>query len=147
MAIELGKVNVTDLVENDYKILGIGINKSSNKGGIFTVNYTTLTQAKDNLKNLILTRKGERLMQPEFGCDIYNLLFEQIHSTDDFENRIDSIIESAVKSWLPYINIDRINYIWNDNNIDNHIINLEIKFSLLSNPNLSESTTIIVNTQ
>jgi phage baseplate assembly protein W len=147
MAIELGKVNVTDLVENDYKILGIGINKSSNKGGIFTVNYTTLTQAKDNLKNLILTRKGERLMQPEFGCDIYNLLFEQIHSTDDFENRIESIIESAVKSWLPYINIDRINYIWNDNNIDNHIINLEIKFSLLSNPNLSESTTIIVNTQ
>jgi len=147
MAIELGKVNVTDLVENDYKILGIGINKSSNKGGIFAVNYTTLTQAKDNLKNLILTRKGERLMQPEFGCDIYNLLFEQIHSTDDFENRIESIIESAVKSWLPYINIDRINYIWNDNNIDNHIINLEIKFSLLSNPNLSESTTIIVNTQ
>ena len=147
MAIELGKVNVTDLVENDYKILGIGINKNSNKGGIFAVNYTTLTQAKDNLKNLILTRKGERLMQPEFGCDIYNLLFEQIHSTDDFENRIESTIESAVKSWLPYINIDRINYIWNDNNIDDHIINLEIKFSLLSNPNLSESTTIIVNTQ
>ena len=27
MAIELGKVNVTDLTENDYKILGIGINK------------------------------------------------------------------------------------------------------------------------
>jgi hypothetical protein len=74
-------------------------------------------------------------------------LFEQIHSTDDFENRIESTIESAVKSWLPYINIDRINYIWNDNNIDDHIINLEIKFSLLSNPNLSESTTIIVNTQ
>jgi hypothetical protein len=52
MAIELGKVNVTDLSENDYKILGIGINKSSNKGGIFSVNYTTLTQARENLKNL-----------------------------------------------------------------------------------------------
>ncbi len=30
MAIELGKVNVVDLTENDYKILGIGINKTSN---------------------------------------------------------------------------------------------------------------------
>ena len=78
MAIELGKVNVTDLTENDYKILGIGINKSSDRGGIFAVNYTTLTQAKDNLKNLILTRKGERIMNPTFGCDIYNVLFEQL---------------------------------------------------------------------
>lgn len=147
MAIELGKVNVADLKENDYKILGIGINKSSNSAGIFSVNYTTLTQAKENLKNLILTRKGERLMQPEFGCDIYNLLFEQMYSTDEFENRIETAVDDAVKQWLPYINIDRINYIWDNNNIDNHTINLEIKFSLLSNPNLSESTTITVNTQ
>ena len=29
MAIELGKVKVTDLTENDYKVLGIGINKRS----------------------------------------------------------------------------------------------------------------------
>jgi phage baseplate assembly protein W len=78
MAIELGKVNVTDLTENDYKVLGIGINRSSNSNGIFATNYTTLTQAKDNLKNLILTKKGERLMQPEFGCDIWLVLFEQI---------------------------------------------------------------------
>ena len=64
MAIELGKVNVVDLAENDYKVLGIWINKGSDSNGIFAVNFTTLTQAKDNLKNLILTRKGERLMQP-----------------------------------------------------------------------------------
>ena len=57
MAIELGKVKVTDLTENNYKILGIGINKRSDKSGIFSVNYTTLNQAKDNLKNLLLTKK------------------------------------------------------------------------------------------
>ena len=58
MAIELGKVNVTDLTENDYKVLGIGINRSSNSNGTFATNYTTLNQAKDNLKNLILTKKS-----------------------------------------------------------------------------------------
>ena len=57
MAIELGKVNVTDLTDNNYKILGIGINRRSDSNGIFAVNYTTLTQAKDNLRNLILTKK------------------------------------------------------------------------------------------
>ena len=60
MAIELGKINVADLAENDYKIVGIGINKTNDSNGIFAVNYTTLKQAKDNLTNLIMNRKGER---------------------------------------------------------------------------------------
>ena len=123
MAIELGKVNVTDLAENDYKILGIGINKSSDRGGIFAVNYTTLTQAKDNLKNLILTRKGERIMNPTFGCDIYNVLFEQLDG-QLIENKIESTILDAVSNWLPYLNIDEIIFDYDDNDIDNNRINL-----------------------
>ena len=78
MAIEYGKVKVVDLVENDYKVLGIGINKSSSTSGAFPVNYTTLMQAKDNLLNLIMTKKGERVGQPEFGCDIWKIIFEPI---------------------------------------------------------------------
>ena len=144
MAIELGKVNVTDLTENDYKILGIGINKNSDKGGIFAVNYTTLTQAKDNLKNLILTRKGERIMNPTFGCDIWKVLFDQMDG-DIIETKIESAILDAVSNWLPYLNIDEIIFDYDDNDIDNNRINLEIKFSLLSNPNLGESVKINVN--
>jgi phage baseplate assembly protein W len=144
MAIELGKVNVTDLTENDYKILGIGINKNSDKGGIFAVNYTTLTQAKDNLKNLILTRKGERIMNPTFGCDIYKVLFEQMDG-GLIETKIESTILDAVSNWLPYLSIDEIIFDYDDNDIDNNRINLEVKFSLISNPNLGESVTINVN--
>jgi phage baseplate assembly protein W len=144
MAIELGKVNVTDLTENDYKILGIGINKSSDRGGVFAVNYTTLTQAKDNLKNLILTRKGERIMNPTFGCDIYKVLFEQMDG-GLIENKIESTILDAVSNWLPYLSIDEIIFDYDNNDIDNNRINLELKFSLVSNPNLGESVTINVN--
>jgi len=144
MAIELGKVNVTDLTENDYKVLGIGINRSSNSNGIFATNYTTLTQAKDNLKNLILTKKGERLMQPEFGCDIWLVLFEQI-SEGIIEAKIEGYIVDAVSQWLPYLNIDEIIFDYDDNDIDNNRIGLDIKFSLKNNPNLSESVQINVN--
>ena len=144
MAIELGKVNVTDLTENDYKILGIGINKSSDRGGIFAVNYTTLTQAKDNLKNLILTRKGERIMNPTFGCDIYKVLFEQMDG-GLIESKIESTILDAVSNWLPYLSIDEIIFDYDNNDIDNNRINLELKFSLVSNPNLGDSVTINVN--
>ena len=104
MAIELGKVKVDDLTQNDYKVLGIGINKNSNKGGVFAVNYTTLNQAKDNIKNLILTRKGERLMQPEFGCDVWKVLFEPMDG-QIIENLIENYIIDAVETWLPYLTI------------------------------------------
>ncbi len=144
MAIELGKVNVTDLVENNYKVLGIGINKRSNSNGIFATNYTTLTQAKDNLKNLILTKKGERMMQPDFGCDVWRVLFEQI--SGDIEQTIESTIVQAVSRWLPYLNIDTIIFDYDENDIDTNKITLDIKFSLISNPNLSESIQINITT-
>ncbi|MEY4332735.1 MAG: Baseplate wedge protein gp25 [Bacteroidota bacterium] len=144
MAIELGKVNVTDLSQNDYKVLGIGINKSSNSNGVFAVNYTTLTQAKDNLTNLIMTQKGERVHQPDFGCDIWKVLFEQIVD-GDIDYKVESVILDAVSKWLPYITINDIILDYNDEYKDSNKIGVEINFSLTSNPNLKESVTINVN--
>ena len=141
MAIELGKINVTDLKQNNYKVLGIGINTSSNKNGVFATNYTTLSQAKNNLLNLIMTKKGERVMQPEFGCDIWKLLFEPI-IRDDIDSKIEFTINDAVKKWLSYLNIDEIVFDYDDASIDKHTISLDIKFSLISNPNMTESLSI-----
>ena len=144
MAIELGKVNVTDLVENDYKVLGIGINTTSNSNGIFAVNYTTLTQAKSNLQNLILTRKGERLQNPNFGCDIHNLLFEQINE-ETIGTKIEDSILDAVGPWLPYLNIEQIVFDYNDNDIDTNKISVDVKFSLKSNTTMTELLSITIN--
>jgi phage baseplate assembly protein W len=144
MAIELGKVNVSDLTENNYKILSIGINRISDNNGIFPVNYTTLSQAKDNLKNLILTKKGERVMNPEFGCDVWLLLFEQI-IPGQIETQIENTILDAVSNWLPYLNIDEIIFDYDETDIDVNNINLDVKFSLVSNPNLSETLNISIN--
>jgi phage baseplate assembly protein W len=144
MALELGRVNIQDLSENDYKVLGISINKKSDRGGIFAVNYTTLSQVKYNLINLILTKKGERVMQPTFGCDVWKILFEPIID-GEIDTRIEASIVEAVTTWLPYVNIDRILFDYDENDIDRHQINLEIQFSLVSNPNIRDSVTINVN--
>jgi len=144
MAIELGNVKVADLSENDYKVLGIGINKSSNSNGVFSTNYTTLTQAKDNLKNLILTKKGERLMNPDFGCDVWLVLFEQMDGAT-IETRIETAIVDAVDTWLPYLTLTSIVFDYDDNDIDTNKISLDIQFALASNPNLTESVQININ--
>ena len=144
MAIELGRINVTDLTENNYKVIGIGINRNSDNAGVFPVNYTTLNQAKDSLINLIMTKKGERAMQPEFGCDIWNLLFEPIIE-ETISTQIENSIISAVEIWLPYLNIDNIIFDYDENDIDSNKINVEVKFSLKSNPSLSESINVNIN--
>jgi len=141
MAIELGKYNVTDIKENDYKVLGVSINETSNSNGAFAVNFTSINQAKSNLQNLILTKKGERLMQPEFGCDIWKIIFEPIIE-GDIESKIENSILDAVNAWLPYLNIDTILFDYDDNDIDTNKIQLEIQFSLKSNSNVGASVTI-----
>jgi phage baseplate assembly protein W len=143
MAIELGRFNSQDLSINKDKILGIGINKNSDSNGVFAVNYTTLSQAKDNIVNLIMTRKGERTMQPEFGCDIWRLIFEQI-TPDVIEFEIERTIIEAVDIWLPYLNVDEILFDYDENDIDNHKIFLQIVFSLKINRNFGDSVTILL---
>jgi phage baseplate assembly protein W len=141
MAIELGKYNVTDIKENDYKVLGVSINETSTSNGAFAVNFTSINQAKSNLQNLILTRKGERLMQPEFGCDIWKIIFEPIVE-GDIESKIEQSILDAVNTWLPYLNIDTILFDYDENDIDTNKLQLEIQFSLKSNSNVGASVII-----
>ena len=98
MAIEIGRVSTKDLTSNSYKSLGIGINRRSDSNGIFATNYTTIKQTRDNLINLIMTRKGERVMQPDFGCNIHRLIFEPIYGVDIKDRVIDAIeLEGAEK--------------------------------------------------
>jgi phage baseplate assembly protein W len=144
MAIELGRFNKSDITENNYKIVGIAINEKSDSNGAFSVNFTTIDQAKSNLKNLILTKKGERLFQPEFGCDIWKILFDPIIE-GDIESKIESYILAAVNDWLPYLNIDTILFDYDDVSIDANQITLEIQFSLKANRNIGTSVIIDVN--
>ena len=89
------------------KDVAVGIKLPFGKpNGLFTQSYTTEEQAVSNLKNLLLTRKGERLFQPTFGSQIYALLFEPI--TLDLKQKLEEGILEDVNFWLPYIIIDKV---------------------------------------
>jgi len=78
----------------------------SKDSGLFALSYSTEEQAVSNLKNLLLTRKGERLFQPTFGSQIYALLFEPI--TLNLKQKLEEGILEDVNFWLPYIIIDKV---------------------------------------
>ena len=83
-------------------------------------------------------------MNPDFGCDIHKILFEQI-SEDSLNIKIESYILEAVGKWLPYIQIQEIIFDYDNKDIDTNKIELDIKFSLVSNPTLSDTLNINVN--
>lgn len=98
-------------IGREYGSLGIKFPMNNLKGssgrGIFNVSYTTEDQAVSNYINLLLTRKGERYMQPNYGIGIQENIFEQ--NTSALRTEIRYEIEAQAKYWLPYIinhNID-----------------------------------------
>ena len=71
--------NAVKAINNDDdRYVGIGFPLGFNVDGrMFNQTKTVLEQAKSNLRNLLLTTKGERKMQPEFGCNLIDVLFDQ----------------------------------------------------------------------
>ena len=83
----------------------------------------------NSLKNIILTRKGERPFQPEFGCNISGLLFENFSkfTTDAIETEI----RTAVENFEPRIKTIKVNATETQ---DSHAIELKLFFTTINNP-------------
>ena len=97
------RVNPLDLQKN----IAIGVSLPFNgPSGPFNKTYSTKDQTKSNLVNLLLTNKGERLFNPEFGADISNLIFEGI--TEDLDNFIINLITDNVNLFMPEIQLGDI---------------------------------------
>ena len=79
--------------------VAIGVKFPFDGNGIFTKTFTTEDQASTNIKSLLLTRKGERYEQPNFGTDLLNALFEP--NTEGLKSFIEETITTAVSFWLP----------------------------------------------
>ena len=127
--------------ENDLNpdvYIGLKLPFTRDRAGLFGQTETTLEQAGNNIKNLLLTTKGERVMQPEFGSDLRDLLFEQY--TEDLTDRIKDTIEEAMSTWLPYIVISSVDVIEDKTNPNQTKVDLD--FSLNYEPNRFDSITL-----
>ena len=138
MAYELSKKVVIDTEEfNDFAV-GLSLPLKNGDGGFFEQNFTTFEQARSNLKNLLLTKRGERVLQPNFGSGLQDLLFEPID--EEFEGKLVDTITESVSTWLPYINIEDIDVNMNDENKDNNRVGVEIKFKVGDSLDLNSVT-------
>jgi len=98
---------------------------STSGGNVFGQSYTTEEQAVSNLKNLLLTTKGERYMQPNFGTNITDMLFE--NNTIDAREILTDTLTEDIEYWLPYITVNDVELI---SSPDMHSLTIRLHFRI-----------------
>ena len=88
--------------------------------------------ATQNLKMLLLTVPGERIMDPNFGVGLSTYLFEQNHPST--HATITSKIYEQVGRYLPFLEIQNVIYRGNGPEhdvFDGNLLNVEIQFLII----------------
>lgn len=98
------------------------------RDGAFENLQDLISVTTQNLKMILLTVPGERVMDPTFGVGIRNYLFEQSDIT--IHSRIRSAISQQVKKYLPFVTIEEVLFIneANDSMIQSNKLSITIRF-------------------
>ena len=77
--------------------------RSDRVDGSYQLNKTIIESVRQNLKNLILTSPGEKVMDPEFGVGVQRILFENF--SDPAVSNIKNRITSQVRKYMPFVEV------------------------------------------
>jgi len=105
------------------------------KDGPYRSNVTLDEVAQQNIKMIVLTNPGERVMEPDFGVGIRNYLFEQ--ETPFLVSEIRSRIGSQVERYAPFVKIRELNI---NIDSDNGFLSVQIKYAVPAGGIVSDLT-------
>ena len=122
---------MAQIIQNKYPIdtearRAVGFGFPLNGNAVFTPTYQTRDQIKANLVNYLLTNRGERVFNPNFGADLRNLLFEDVSGTTTEELR--GRIQNDINSFFPEVQVKQVIF----NNIpDSNTINFTLTYQIV----------------
>ena len=135
------KPYIEDNDENIFIGIDLPFRRSDGKEGYFASTTTTIEAVKNNIRNLVKTNKGERLMQPQLGLNLRNYLFEQF--TDELVLSIQNDIVDVFKLWMPFVEIRDIQINMDENDsIGKNKMNINIVFNITRDPDTLESVQV-----
>lgn len=123
---------------NNEIALGVSI---SNSNSLFNSLYDLRLQVRENLKTLLLTRKGERYMSPTFGTDLLDIIFQP--NVEELKQDVYDIIAEAINVWIPKIQLVDIKTTTNvDDTTLNNTVLVSITYSIVEDVYIPETLTI-----
>ncbi len=106
--------------------VAIPLLKSSNDG--FQMLKTIQETVKQNLKMIILTNPGERIMDPDFGVGIKTYLFANFN--EGIQSEIYDKITQQVATYMPAVKITKITFF--QTNPDTNSLAFQVYYKLAS---------------
>jgi len=137
MAYIVRNVDVLDLKPST----GVGISVPFDGPTGINTTYTTTDTIKSNLINFLLTGKRERVMNPNFGSGLREILFEQL--TGETIGVIDDLIKNGVEQFFPQVIIESLNI---EPDEYNQTINIYLKYTII-NTNIEDALQLNLNLQ
>ena len=128
---------IQDRDENIFIGIDYPFHRSTGVEGWFKSTSTTIDAVKNNIKLLLRTERGERLMQPNLGVALKRFIFQQIDS--DTIMAIQNEIIDSMNFWLPFVEIKDIKVSTDDNR---NTININITFNIIRDPNTLSSVEV-----
>ncbi len=125
-------------IQNDLDpnvLIGLQLPLGVHQNGVFKQTQTLLEQTKSNIRNLLLTRKGERLGNPTFGSDLLSVVFEPIN--DDTQNQIEEKIRASIEEFLPHVDVRKITFEDSENTLSP-----KVQFSINTDTTTLEDITL-----
>jgi phage baseplate assembly protein W len=116
--------------------------KSGGVEGWFESSSTTIESVKDDIRMLLSTERGERLMQPRLGLGLRKYLFDQI--TGDKIQLIKNEIIESFSLWLPFVEIQNIEVSSGSEEIENQKLNVSIIFNINRDPRTLDGVSVTV---
>jgi len=82
---------------------------------------------KESIRNIVLTNKGERPFQPELGCNVRKMLFD--NATPQTFDLVKTVIQDAIDLYEPRCELMGVDV---TGDIDSNAINISIVFRLIN---------------
>ena len=109
----------------------------------FGLNKTFEEVVKQNLKMILLTNPGEKIMDPDFGVGLSRFLFEK--NDINTHNLIESKIAEQISFYYPFIEIRAFTINPNQNQIDkSHSLAIQLRY-VISSSSLEDVLEIVLD--
>lgn len=106
----------------------VGFKLPMDGNAVFIPTYTTRDQIKANIINYMLTNKGERYMNPEFGGNLRALLFQPIDDGDLDDLLIE--IQQTISTQFPMVEVKELFFDKSDEAKDRNEINFTMTYQV-----------------
>ena len=121
-----------------YKDLNLYFTKNPLSSDVSKV--TDVQAIKRSVRNLILTKQGERLFHPEIGGNVHTQLFNLF--TPIVRVELQDSIADVIEHYEPRAQIQEI--VINDD-FDNNQLNIQVRFALVNVPNEIHEVDVFLN--